>query len=70
MANKPVFGVAICPKCHKRNPIFWNGNFVWQCVHCYTVFKVKRQKLLDVESLQARPTEGTLSHYDPKREEK
>lgn len=51
MAKKPVLGVAICPKCHKRNPIFWNGNFVWRCVHCYTEFEVKRQKLLNVESV-------------------
>ena len=50
MANKPVFGVAICPKCHNRQPIFWNGNFMWRCLNCYTVFKVKRQKLLNVET--------------------
>lgn len=57
MANKPVFGVAICPKCHKRNPIIWNGNFRWRCVYCHTEFKVKRQHLLDVESMNAKPKE-------------
>ena len=51
MANKPVLGVAICPKCHNKQPIIWNGNFVWRCLNCYTKFKVKRQKLLDVESV-------------------
>lgn len=68
MANKPVFGVAICPKCHNRQPIFWNGNFRWRCLNCYTEFKVKRQHLLDVESAETR--EGMLSQYNPKREEK
>lgn len=57
MANKPVFGVAICPKCHKRNPIFWNGNFLLRCLHCYTEFKVKRQKLLNVEPVNYKPRE-------------
>lgn len=51
MANKPVLGVAICPKCLKRNPIIWNGNFMWRCLYCHTDFKVKRQKLLNVEPL-------------------
>lgn len=51
MAKKPVFGVAICPKCHNKQPIYWNGNFVWRCVNCYTEFKIKRQKLLNVESM-------------------
>ena len=55
MANKPVFGVAICPKCHKRNPIFWNGNYKHKCFSCYTVFKLKRQNLLDVESVNYKP---------------
>jgi len=50
MANKPVFGVAICPKCHKNLPIYWNGNFKYRCIYCYTDFKVKRQKLSNVES--------------------
>lgn len=57
MANKPVLGVAICPKCHKRNPIIWNGNFTWRCLYCRTEFKVKRQKLLDVESMNGKARE-------------
>lgn len=60
MANKPVFGVAICPNCHSGQPILWNGNFVWKCLNCHTKFKVKRQKLSMVESVG----------YKPNREEK
>lgn len=49
MANNPVFGVAVCPFCNKNNPLIWNGNFKWKCMHCKSTFKVRRQKLKHVE---------------------
>lgn len=49
MANKPCFGVAICPYCKSRNPIFWNGNYRHKCFKCSKPFNIKRQKLTDVE---------------------
>lgn len=48
MANKPVFGIAKCPHCGHKCPVFWNGNLVWKCQYCMESFKVKRQKLTRV----------------------
>ena len=52
MANKPVFGVAVCPFCAGRNPVAWNGNFRYRCLHCCKEFSVKRQKLQNVEPIK------------------
>lgn len=49
MANKPVMGVATCPKCGKDNPLVWNGNYIFRCIHCCFRFRVKRQKLKKVK---------------------
>lgn len=46
MANKPILGMYICPKCKARCPVFWNGNMENKCVSCGEVFKAKRQKIL------------------------
>lgn len=54
MANKPVFGVATCPYCKGANTVFWNGNFRYQCIYCHKTFRVKRQKLKNVEHIKVR----------------
>ena len=45
MANAPVIGIAVCPKCGGNNPVIWDGNREHICVHCRKPFKLKRQKL-------------------------
>ncbi len=50
MANKPVFGLAKCPYCGRKNPVFWNGNLRWKCLSCGKLFSVKRQKLERVQA--------------------
>ena len=52
MSNHPVFGIAECPYCYHDNPVYWNGNFKWRCVHCHKSFKVHRQKLKKVELVE------------------
>ena len=58
MANKPVFGVVICPYCKVRNPIIWDGNFRYSCCLCHKTFNVKRQKLKDVKPIKIGRREG------------
>jgi hypothetical protein len=55
MANKPVFGTAICPYCKGKNAVFWNGNCRIPCLYCYKDFKIKRQKLKNVRHLKVYP---------------
>lgn len=52
MANRPVLGNATCPRCNGKNPVVWNGNFKYPCMHCGKKFEVKRQKLTRVEPLR------------------
>lgn len=52
MANKPVFGTAICPYCKAENQLFWNGNFRCGCFTCHKTFRVKRQKLKNVQPIK------------------
>ena len=48
MANKPVLGLALCPRCGTQNPVVWNGNRKHRCMHCGKAFQIKRQKLRNV----------------------
>lgn len=52
MANRPVIGMSICPKCNFRNTIIWNGNFKFTCFKCGKKYQVKRQKLLDPKDIR------------------
>ena len=52
MANKPVLGVAVCPFCGRNNPVAWNGNFKYPCQWCGKTFRIKRQKLKNVEPIK------------------
>lgn len=52
MANNPCLGVAVCPYCRGNNPVVWNGNRNWKCLYCGVVFRIKRQKLKNVERLK------------------
>ena len=54
MANKPVLGVAVCPYCKAKNPVIWDGNFKYPCWHCHKDFKVKRQKLKNVQPVKMK----------------
>lgn len=54
MANKPVFGTVICPYCKANNPVMWNGNFKFPCIRCHKDFRVKRQKLKNVQPIKAK----------------
>ena len=52
MANNPVLGIATCPYCKAKNPVAWNGNFKYPCMQCHREFRVKRQKLQNVQPLR------------------
>ena len=52
MANKPVFGTAVCPFCKTNNIVIWDGNFKKPCWHCHKTFKIKRQKLKNVQPIK------------------
>lgn len=54
MANNPVMGVAICPFCKAKNPVIWDGNFKYPCMQCHKDFKVKRQKLKNVQPVKMK----------------
>ena len=54
MANKPVLGVAVCPYCKANNPVIWDGNFKYSCWHCHKNFRVKRQKLKNVQPIKMK----------------
>lgn len=49
MANRPCFGLIVCPYCRHKNAVFWNGNCRTQCYYCQRKFKVSRQKLTSVQ---------------------
>lgn len=57
MANKPVLGIATCPYCKAGNPVIWNGNFKYPCMVCNKTFRVKRQKLANVQPLKAKKSD-------------
>lgn len=58
MANNPVIGIAVCPFCGGKNVVVWNGNFKYPCFYCHKTFRVKRQKLRNVEPIR----KGALNH--------
>lgn len=56
MANRPVLGLATCPYCNAKNPVAWNGNHKYPCMVCHKVFRVKRQKLQNVQPIKLPKT--------------
>lgn len=54
MANNPVMGMVTCPYCKAKIPVVWNGNFKFRCIYCHKDFRIKRQKLKNVQPIHVK----------------
>ena len=52
-----------CPYCGNEIPVFWNGNYKFECMNCHKKYKIHRTKLTKVKPYVGTPPTGDPSIY-------
>lgn len=47
-----------CPYCGNKLPVFWNGNYKFECMNCHKKYKIHRTKLTNIKPYIGTPPTG------------